>query len=171
MNWQAVGAIGEILGAAGVIVTLIYLSRQIRLSTTATRLSMSHSIASAGRDWNRPLLEDPQLAWAFHVGTEDPTALDAKERARFIELCFSLLRMFEDAYYQFQNGALDEEAWHGYEQLYVAYALAPGFQLYWKQRRSTFRPAFREFIDNHAPPVVSTWGRLAPELGGVQDSV
>ena len=30
MNWEAIGAIGEILGAAGVIITLIYLSGQIR---------------------------------------------------------------------------------------------------------------------------------------------
>ena len=169
MNWEAIGAVGEMLGAAGVIVTLIYLARQIRLSATATRLSMSHSIASAARDWNRPLLEDPNLAWTFQVGTEDPMALDPKERARFIELCFSLLRMFEDAYYQFQNGALDEEVWSGYERLYIAYALAPGFQMYWEQRRETFRPDFRAFIDGHAPPMTSTWGRLTPDEGGIQN--
>jgi hypothetical protein len=163
MNWEAVGAVGEMLGAAGVIVTLIYLARQIRLSNAATRLSMSHSIASAARDWNKPLLEDPELAWTFQVGTEDPTALSPKEKARFIELCFSLLRMFEDAYYQYQNGALDPEVWRGYEKLYIAYALAPGFQMYWEQRRETFRPDFRAFIDSHTPPEASTWGRLAVE--------
>jgi hypothetical protein len=59
VNWTAIGAIGEILGAAGVIITLIYLARQVRQNTRATRLSTSHSIASAARDWNRPLLADP----------------------------------------------------------------------------------------------------------------
>ena len=29
MNWEALGAVAELLGAIGVIVTLIYLSRQI----------------------------------------------------------------------------------------------------------------------------------------------
>jgi hypothetical protein len=80
-----------------------------------------------------------------------------------------LLRTFEDAYYQYQHGASDEEAWNGYEQLCIANALSPGFQLYWKQRRDTFRPAFRKFIDDHDRPVALTWGRLAPELGGVQN--
>jgi hypothetical protein len=30
MNWEAVGAIAELLGAAGVVVTLVYLSVQVR---------------------------------------------------------------------------------------------------------------------------------------------
>ncbi len=160
MNWDAIGAVGEILGAAGVIVTLIYLARQIRQNTRATRLSTSHSIATAARDWNRPLLLDPELAWTFQVGTEDPSRLDEKEHARFIELCFSLLRMFEDAHYQYHNGALDRDVWKGYEKLYAAYAKAPGFQMYWKERKETFRPEFREYIDGYGLPEVATWGAL-----------
>lgn len=160
MNWTAIGAIGEILGAAGVIITLIYLARQVRQNTRATRLSTSHSIASAARDWNRPLLADPELAWTFQVGTEDPSMLDERERARFIELCFSLFRMFEDAHYQWQKGALDSDVWHGYEALYAAYAKAPGFQAYWEKRKQTFRPEFQAFIDGYGTPVVETWGAM-----------
>lgn len=36
MNWDAIGAVGEILGALGVIVTLAYLAIQVRASTRAT---------------------------------------------------------------------------------------------------------------------------------------
>ncbi len=167
MNWSAIGAIGEILGAAGVIVTLLYLARQIRQNTRATRLSTAHSIATAARDWNRPLLQDPELAWTFQVGTEDPSQLDEKEQARFIELCFSLLRMFEDAHYQYHQGALDPEVWVGYEKLYAAYAKAPGFQAYWKERRETFRPEFRQFIEGYGSPQVATWGALKERGSGL----
>jgi len=160
MNWNALGALGEILGAVGVIITLIYLARQISQNTRVMRLSTSHSIASAARDWNKPLLNDPELAWTFQVGTEDPTKLDEKEQARFIELCFSLLRMFEDAHYQYHHGALDPDVWDGYERLYAAYAKAPGFQAYWKMRKETFRPEFREFIDGYGTSEVATWGAL-----------
>ena len=163
MNWTAIGAIGEILGAAGVIITLIYLARQVRQNTRATRLSTSHSIASAARDWNRPLLADPELAWTFQVGTEDPTKLDEKEQARFIELCFSLFRMFEDAHYQWQKGALDPDVWKGYETLYAAYTKAPGFQAYWDKRKATFRPEFQQFIDGYGSPIVQTGGALNQE--------
>ena len=160
MDWTAIGAIGEMLGAAGVIVTLLYLARQVRQNTRATRLSTSHSIAAAARDWNRPLLADPDLAWTFQVGTEDPTQLDEKEQARFIELCFSLFRMFEDAHYQYEKGALDPDIFAGYEKLYAAYAKAPGFQAYWAKRKQTFRPEFQALIDGYGSPEVDTWGSL-----------
>lgn len=163
MNWNAIGAMGEILGAVGVIITLIYLARQIRQNTRATRLATAQSISAAARDWNRPLLLDPELAWTFQVGTEDPTKLDEKEQARFIELCFSLFRMFEDAHYQHQQGALDADIWKGYERLYATYAKAPGFQAYWKRRKETFRPEFRDFIDGYGPAGVDTWGGLKGE--------
>ena len=37
MNWQAIGAVGEIGGAVGVILTLIYLAGQLRQNTNALR--------------------------------------------------------------------------------------------------------------------------------------
>ena len=37
MNWDAVGAIGELLGAAVVVITVIYLASQVRQNTTASR--------------------------------------------------------------------------------------------------------------------------------------
>jgi hypothetical protein len=160
VNWEAVAAVGQVIGAGGIIATLIYLARQIGQNTKAMRISVAHSIAMDARDWNKPLLADASLALVFQTGTEDPSSLDEKDRARFIELCFSLLHMFENAHYQFQNGTLDQELWDGYRRLYIAYAKSPGFQAYWKARRQTFRPDFQTFIDEHGPPEVGTWGAL-----------
>ena len=37
MNWDAIGAVGEVGGAIGVVVTLIYLAGQLRQNTNALR--------------------------------------------------------------------------------------------------------------------------------------
>jgi hypothetical protein len=37
MNWESIGAIGEVGGAIGVVVTLIYLAGQLRQNTNALR--------------------------------------------------------------------------------------------------------------------------------------
>ena len=42
MNWEALGATGEVLGAAGVIITLVYLSLQVRQNTRHVRAQMGH---------------------------------------------------------------------------------------------------------------------------------
>ena len=39
MNWEALSALGEIAGAMAVIVTLVYLSVQIRQNTKASRVA------------------------------------------------------------------------------------------------------------------------------------
>ena len=40
MNWEAIGAIGEIVGAFGVIVTLIYLALQIKQNSKTIEAQM-----------------------------------------------------------------------------------------------------------------------------------
>jgi hypothetical protein len=94
---------------------------------------------------------DPDLARIFQVGIDDPDRLDDEEQARFVFVCFSFLRMFEDIHFQYENGALDVELWEGYKTHYGAYYKSPGLQYYWNLRRSIFRPAFRDFVDSLAP--------------------
>ena len=170
MNWDAIGSIAELLGAVGVIASLLYLSAQIRQGTRASRLATSHSLATAARQWSDPMQADAELAWIFQVGTEDPTRLSDRERSRFFYICFSFLRMFEDIHFQYENGALDAELWEGYKTHYGAYCKAPGLQSYWEGRRQIFRPAFREFLDSFAPPPVERLDamveRTSPEPEG-----
>ena len=47
MNWDAIGAVGELLGAVAVILTLVYLASQIR-QNTATSLATTYSATTNG---------------------------------------------------------------------------------------------------------------------------
>lgn len=165
MNWEAVGSIAELMGAMGVIASLLYLSAQIRHGAKASRLATSHSLSTAARQWSDPMQADPELARIFQIGTEDPDQLNDGEMARFVFICFSFFRMFEDIHFQFENGALDVELWSGYETHYGAYCVSPGFQHYWTSRREIFRPAFRTFIDSLPPASVARMDSLVSRNG------
>ena len=165
MNWEALGALAELLGAVGVIVTLVYLARQIRQSTRATRLATSQAIAAALSEWSRPLIEDPDLCRVFFAGVEDVTSLQDDERTRFFMLCYTYLRMFEEMHHQFRRGSLESEVWDGYARNYGLYAKAPGMQIYWKARREYFNPAFRDFVESYEPAPMPRLERVVNELG------
>ncbi len=69
MNWDAIGAIAELLGAVGVIASLIYLATQIRQSheqmnqnTAALRTTSRQDIVSGYRTHARLLLEPGMFA-------------------------------------------------------------------------------------------------------------
>ena len=68
MNWDAIGAIGEMLGAVAVVVSLIYLAQQVRTSNRLAR-------AEAYRSPNSDLVA---LAGAFNT---DPVFRKAIRRA------------------------------------------------------------------------------------------
>jgi hypothetical protein len=75
VNWEAVGAIAEILGAIGVILSLAYLSVQIRSNTKQLRFSASQSVAEALDRAFDPIYTEPCLSiWQKgHNGIDDLT--------------------------------------------------------------------------------------------------
>jgi len=92
MNWEAVGAIGETIGAIAVVVTLVFLVVQLRHSTRATeesnRLERAFAIDrhsdSIGR-WRGRIVENEDLARIWLVATKDGE-LDDLERLRLNNL-------------------------------------------------------------------------------------
>ena len=50
MNWDAIGAVGEILGAAALFASLIYLALQIRIQNRESQLSAIHDISVGFRE-------------------------------------------------------------------------------------------------------------------------
>ena len=44
MNWDAVGAVAEVVGALGVIISLVYLALQIRQSNSTDKLTATLSL-------------------------------------------------------------------------------------------------------------------------------
>jgi hypothetical protein len=55
MNWDAIGAIGEALGAGAVFITLIYLAVQVRHARAEVARSVVHSRTTAAREHNLAL--------------------------------------------------------------------------------------------------------------------
>ncbi|HSG91696.1 MAG TPA: hypothetical protein VLA56_20935 [Pseudomonadales bacterium] len=97
MNWDAIGAIGELVGAAAVVATLLVLMVQIRHSTRAmeesNRLDRAAAIDrhsdSIGR-WRGRLMEHPELA-AIWAAARDDEPLDAIQRLRLNNLWIDLV--------------------------------------------------------------------------------
>jgi len=50
MNWEAIGALGEVVGAAAVVLTLLYLARQVRDGSKQIRLNTTSSLTTMSQD-------------------------------------------------------------------------------------------------------------------------
>jgi len=90
MNWEAIGAIGEIIGAGGVIVTLAYLAVQIRQnslqlarSVEATRVAADDAVVRGFDIWRHMVAVDGELSSIYVRGMQDLASLSPAERHRF----------------------------------------------------------------------------------------
>ena len=68
MNWEAIGAIGEIVGAIAVVVTVGYLAVQIRQNTRSIRAAAVHQATVGASDFARSIAESEELARIFSAG-------------------------------------------------------------------------------------------------------
>ena len=62
MNWEALAAIGELVGATAVVATLLYLALQIRQNNNSQRVLAKQEMTRQFADFVDFLLVHPQLA-------------------------------------------------------------------------------------------------------------
>ena len=62
MDWDAIGAIGEVIGAAGVIFSLVYLATQIRSSAKQANADAIYNLQKGQADIMETLSSNPGLA-------------------------------------------------------------------------------------------------------------
>ncbi len=83
MDWEAIGAIGEVLGAVGVIVTLIYLSTQIRQNNKNLEETTASAVNESLLNLNGRISNDPEFADILLRGRWDLESLNEVETERF----------------------------------------------------------------------------------------
>lgn len=111
MNWEAIGAVGELVGAAGVIITLLYVGLQVRQNTSAVKAAAIQDISSSTTAYLNAWSTDDRLPGllARVAAGELPDAFTTEETTRLVIAYTSMLRVFEARYLQIRLGVLDED--------------------------------------------------------------
>ena len=84
MNWEAIGAVGEIVGALGVLATLVYLATQIRENSRILGAASLQSVLDGPRDrYFLPMATSGELCEIFARRLNSLDQLDDSEKRRF----------------------------------------------------------------------------------------
>lgn len=146
MNWDAIGAIGEIIGAAGVIATLIYLAIQIRQNTTAMNRTTVRQALESNNAALTSLL-DEGVSELFVRGLKSLDDLSEVERYRFDNAFFQWVGSCDQAFIDKRDGNFSADSFVVYENAIVGYLITPGGKQWWEESQAWFSPAFREDVD------------------------
>ena len=142
MNWEAIGAIGEVLGAAGVVITLAYLAVQMRLSNRLAKRAAVQGLLASRVEMNRFLASDPVLLDLVEKGAESPDDLDEGEWSRFRAFISTAIRHYEAIFLDNQVGLLPPGVWRSQESSMKRSMSQPGVQRILRELESDFDEAF-----------------------------
>ena len=152
MNWDALGAIGEIISAIAVVLTLIYLAIQLRTNTNAVKTNTWQAIQDAEQRFDELLSSDRGLADLWLKGQADPEALDESEQLQFYLICKQLLDQFQTHHYHYEKGMIDEDLWNSWEVTFIDdLEKWPGYAEVVRERLPLLRASFAQFVSKHLP--------------------
>jgi len=158
VNWEAISAIGQFVGALAVVISLIYLANEVRSSARATRLAGMRSTLDA---FNRVALRltEPNLAELYTRGLDDFESFEGADRVRSRVLMHTIFRNVEDVYCQHLQGNLDPRVWRAYEGVIHDLNSHPGVQAWWRSHSHRFDEEFAKLINQQQQSLQPTADR------------
>ena len=135
MNWEALGALGEIISAAAVLATLMYLAAQVRKSNELSRFNATKEIVNQFNDLNRLAVTDGALRKVLMKTGE----LDADESELVYNFGMMFCNVWISAQIAYDNDQLDLET-------YRACSKDVSIEL---NRWPNFRPALERWLSNY----------------------
>jgi hypothetical protein len=157
MNWDAIATIAELIGAAGVIASLVYVAAQIRDNTRSSRIQQRQESTRQFVDFMDLLLLNPDLADLHDRGRDLPEELDTEELKRFRRIILRGFWYFSAQFHQYKIGALGDDEWSESARIIRSYLRHKGIQDWWYEGdgQSYVSPSFAAYVDGELASVES----------------
>jgi len=111
MNWDAIGALGEIIGAIAVLATLLYLAQQIRQSNRSSIASSEIAIRNSFSPINEAIYGNTEIARLTTMALDENAEfedIDYHRYLAFLRQCMNVWLSIETA---FNNGMTTRETY------------------------------------------------------------
>ena len=150
MNWDAAGAIGEIIGALAVVASLLYLSIQIRRADQTQRAESVRAVLDGFRDrWNVNCFNEGDVADLFAKGLTDFEALDDSEKRRFFYLFAECILQMQQCLELSDAGFLPKLAYDTWIYYTATLIQTPGGKQAWPLVEATISKNVRDILNDY----------------------
>ena len=143
MSWEIVSTIAELIGALGVIASLIYLASQIRQSTKVARAETTKDLYLASRAAIMELAANDELAKIW----TDIRQFESVDIARRYAFYQSFFRLYELQFNLASQDLLDDSIARSYTLIIRMFTKTIYFADYWAKARVEFNEEFAAYVD------------------------
>ncbi len=143
MTLEQYAAIAEITGVTIVVVTLLYLSVQVRQGAHLMRSQSRQALMTHDREVLSLYLDNMDV---FDKLADEET-LSRTDQRRFTCLWIINMRNREHEWFQYKDGILDEATWLSYRQIMRLILASKWHRKWWNSGKMAFDPGFVEMVD------------------------
>jgi hypothetical protein len=143
MNWDAIGALSELLGAAGVIFTLVYLASQIRENNKLMKAEAKRDQASQTKDLSLFMFDRPEFFTKLLSGE----SLGKEEKLQASVYCRALFRLWESYKYSHEVGQFDDLEWVAFSTTMKKFVNVKAIREAYGEMRDELSPRLQQVVD------------------------
>ena len=169
MNWDAVGAIAELVGSIAVVATLLFLLGQIRTNSVMIQNASAQDSANAVSEWSRQLTSNPDLYRIYRQGLHDDTSLSREDRGLFDLVLFQAFYNWAGIFVQYRNGGLDEMRWESEMRVFASNFDKPGGRASWERMKHMLATDFQREVEARLNPGANDEAGAAQQATVIED--
>jgi hypothetical protein len=147
MQWDAIGAIGEVMGGFAVIASIMYLAVQIRQSRKLELATTIRDLHQKGSDVLRYTTDHPGTFEILRKGVVDYVSLANEEKEVFNCWGTTVIITVEQTLLVAKEGLLPENSVRAFEGFSVALITSTGGGQWWERQKMIFTTDLREHLD------------------------
>ena len=140
--------IAQMVAAAILVLSVIYLALQVHQNTHAMRLSNTQAGSANWMAVMGMLANNEEVTDIYRRGIATPDTLNETEQIRFRMLAMQILRVFCENFEQQHEGAMRKARWEAAQRAHLDIMSTPGLQMVWSSRKRWFPDDFQVYMDN-----------------------
>jgi hypothetical protein len=140
--------LAEVVAAMAVVLSLIYVGRELQSNTAAIRAASLQGVADASAEILLSTASDSALSRIRQVGNRDVSLLTEAEAYRYHTLLRQVLLSLQNVYFQHELGVLDSRIWAGYQRVLCDMFANPGVRDAWAVHEHILDPEFAKLVED-----------------------
>ncbi|HKE46801.1 MAG TPA: hypothetical protein VKB52_01955 [Rhodanobacteraceae bacterium] len=147
MNWDAIGALSQLVAAIGLIPSVVYLAIQVGAQNKAHHRASLDMLTTQWGDLIQTVNESEDFGRIYLDGLESFIAMEPVRKIRFGAYLLRVFRYWEAMSFHFEDGTLHRSSWKALQAQMADIISYAGVQEWWRTRQHWYTDEFRGVVD------------------------
>jgi len=139
--------IAEVIAAVAIVVSLIYVAKEVQSNTSAVRGAAMQSIATTDAAALMTIAADAELSEIIRVGQQDSSQLNPADAFRYRMFQRQFWLSFQNIYQQSELGLIDSSVWQSYVSVICGVWSHPGSRETWSNHVNVLETSFVAVVE------------------------